>query len=110
MILEKRCFFKFSYRKFLYCNYQTPENLTSGARKNDIKFYLFLICKSQRTKMKLLFWNCDHVPRRSCPPNYKPPPSCLLKRCPVGSECCYDGCSLKCYYYLQKPIDERLEK
>ncbi|KAB7493905.1 hypothetical protein Anas_12657 [Armadillidium nasatum] len=31
-----------------------------------------------------------------CPKNYKPPPSCLLKRCPFGLYCCFDGCSYKC--------------
>ncbi|KAL7641210.1 UNVERIFIED_CONTAM: hypothetical protein RMT77_008348 [Armadillidium vulgare] len=31
-----------------------------------------------------------------CPKNYKPPPSCLFKRCPSGLYCCYDGCSYKC--------------
>ncbi|KAL7641131.1 UNVERIFIED_CONTAM: hypothetical protein RMT77_008269 [Armadillidium vulgare] len=31
-----------------------------------------------------------------CPKNYKPPPSCLFKKCPPGEYCCFDGCSFKC--------------
>ncbi|KAB7501219.1 hypothetical protein Anas_12756 [Armadillidium nasatum] len=40
-----------------------------------------------------------------CPPDYKPPPSCLFKTCPPGEYCCFDGCSHKCSHYRKKPSD-----
>ncbi|KAB7497945.1 hypothetical protein Anas_11104 [Armadillidium nasatum] len=45
--------------------------------------------------LPLAFPDC-YVIMGGCPENYEPPPSCLFKRCPPGSYCCFDGCYYTC--------------
>ncbi|KAB7497071.1 hypothetical protein Anas_12601 [Armadillidium nasatum] len=42
------------------------------------------------------FLHCGMIPKKSCTPEVKPPPYCLIK-CPPGYKCCFNGCSLECY-------------
>ncbi|KAB7502546.1 hypothetical protein Anas_13657 [Armadillidium nasatum] len=66
---------------------------------------LLMNVKNVSTIPPIRYDACRLVSQRDCSPNSKPDVSCILKRCPSGSQCCYNGCSFNCYSYLKEIIE-----
>ncbi|KAB7501218.1 hypothetical protein Anas_12757 [Armadillidium nasatum] len=66
---------------------------------------LLINIKNVSTIPPIRYDACRLISQRDCSPDSKADVSCILKRCPSGLQCCYDGCSFSCYPYLKEIIE-----